>query len=492
MTDWAAELKATAPDAPPEAETPPDPEAAARELAKLPTLEYGQRRKAEAERLGVPLGMLDAAVKGYRKAAPPDAPMAEAVEVADPWPDPVDGLAEAEGVRRALLAHVVFPGDADADAATLWIIGTFLMDAWRLWPKLLTQSPEKRCGKTLLLEVIEAHVLRGLMTANITGPALFRSIEKWAPTLLIDEADRFLRDNDEVNGIINAGHTRRTARVIRVVEINGTHEPCAFSVWAPQAIASKGSQMDTLEDRSIRIALRRRLESEPVEEIPAEFFEGRKDTRRRLLRWATDNLDRIRALDLRPPACGNDRARNNWTPLCRIAATLGGPWPDRVAAAYAIKEQAGVEAEESTGVMVLRDVMEVFAERGADRLQSAGLVAALVEMEDRPWPEWRHGKAMTAASLARLLKPFGVRPRKLRLGGHTLNGYQRREIEAAHIRYCPTPPVQSGTPEQVNENNDLAAFQSGTSAPNVPVSKVVNPLKNNDCSGVPVCEGGEL
>ncbi len=70
-------------------------------------------------------------------------------------------------------------------------------------------------------------------------------------------------------------------------------------------------------------------------------------------------------------------------------------------------------------------------------------MAALIEMEDRPWPEWRHGKPMTAASLARLLKPFGVRPRKLRLGGHALNGYQRGEIEAAHIRYCPTPPVQT-------------------------------------------------
>jgi hypothetical protein len=120
------------------------------------------------------------------------------------------------------------------------------------------------------------------------------------------------------------------------------------------------------------------------------------------------------------------------------------------------------------------------------------LVAALVEMEDRPWPEWRHGKPMTAASLARLLKPFGVRPRKLRLGGHALNGYQRGEIEAAHVRYCPTPPSQAGTPEQVNELNDLTASQGGTSALNVPGSKAHNLLKNNKCSGVPVREGGAL
>ena len=400
------------------------------------------------------LSALDATVKGFRAdAAPTDAPLDEVVEIFDPWSSSVDGLAEAEGIRRALLAHVVFPSDADADAASLWIIGTFLMDVWRLWPKLLVQSPEKRCGKTTFLEVVEAYVQRGLMTANITGPSLFRCIEKWGPTLLIDEADRFLRDNEEANGIINAGHTRRTARVIRTVEMNGTHEPCVFSVWASQVIASIGSQMDTLEDRSIRIALLRRLESEPIEEIPADFFEGRKEMRQRLLRWATDNLDCIKALDIRPPSCGNDRARNDWTPIYRIAAVLGGPWPDRISTAYSLKEQAGAEAEETTGVMVLRDVMEVFNERNVDRLQSAELVAALVEMEDRPWPEWRHGKPMTAASLARLLKPFGLKPRKLRLGGHTLNGYQRGGIEAAHIRYCPAPPSESGTPEQINEIN---------------------------------------
>ena len=56
MTDWTAELKATAPEVEPEAETPPDAEAAARDLAKLSGLNYDQCRKAEAERLGLTLG----------------------------------------------------------------------------------------------------------------------------------------------------------------------------------------------------------------------------------------------------------------------------------------------------------------------------------------------------------------------------------------------------------------------------------------------------
>ncbi len=38
--------------------------------------------------------------------------------------------------------------------------------------------------------------------------ALYRAIEKYGPTLLIDEADTFLRENRELLGILNAGYER--------------------------------------------------------------------------------------------------------------------------------------------------------------------------------------------------------------------------------------------------------------------------------------------
>jgi hypothetical protein len=34
-------------------------------------------------------------------------------------------------------------------------------------------------------------------------------------------------------------------------------------------------------------------------------------------------------------------------------------------------------------------------------------------LEDRKWPEFRNGKAMTSTQLAALLKPFKIRPRKV-------------------------------------------------------------------------------
>ena len=171
--------------------------------------------------------------------------------------------------------------------------------------------------------------------------------------------------------------------MIRTVEVNGTHEPRTFSVWGAQAIASIGAQMDTLEDRAIVIGLRRKLPSEAVSELPVEYFEGRQNARRRLMRWARDNGGRIADLDLQPPPCGNDRARNNWAPLFRISAILGGPWPERVSAAYLLKEAGNDDRDESASIMVLRDLMDLFEEQKADRLQTADIVACLIEMEDR-------------------------------------------------------------------------------------------------------------
>ena len=464
----------------------PDPEERARELAKLALLAYEQVRDREAQELGIRVSALDKAVARYRGEEPGDDDPPALIENVEPWPDPVGGADLAEAVRRELLAHVVFPAEADADAATLWIFGTYLMDVWRLFAKVLVSSPEKKCGKSTLLEVMEAHVFRPLLFSSITGPALFRVVEALRPTLLIDEADRFMRENDALIGIVNCGHTRRTARVIRTVEVDGNHEPRAFSVWCPQVIAGIGSQADTIEDRSIRIGLRRRLQTEQVRKRPADYFERQIAARRRLLTWANDNRHRIAALDVQPPVCGNDRAQDNWEPLFRIAAVLGGSWLERVSAAYLLKEAGDGVRDEPAAVMALRDVMGCFEEHGGARQQSADLVGWLVAMEDRPWSEWKHGRPMTTSSLSRLLRQFGIRPRKIRFGTAPLMGYERGPVEDAFARYCEQPPVQTGTPEQRNGNKDLGDCVTGTLADDVPVRGAAKPLKPNGCSGVPV------
>src|SRR5215831_11442204 len=139
-------------------------------------------------------------------------------------------------------------------AGGLWIVFTYALDAFDEAPILALCSPLKRCGKTTTEDLTAALAQRPLTAANITVAALYRTVEQFAPTLIVDEADTFLLTNLALRGIINSGHTRATAFVIRTAG----HEPRLFSTWGARMIALIGRLPATLEDRAIVLPMRRR------------------------------------------------------------------------------------------------------------------------------------------------------------------------------------------------------------------------------------------
>ena len=151
---------------------------------------------------------------------------------------PVDGAALLTALAETFTRHALLP-EGGAEALALWTLHTYTHEAAYISPILCLSSPQRRCGKTTVLSLLRAIVRRPLPTANVTAAALFRATEQWHPTLLIDEADSFLRDNEELRGVLNSGHTRDMAYVIRTV--GDDHEPRAFCTWAPKAIASLGA-----------------------------------------------------------------------------------------------------------------------------------------------------------------------------------------------------------------------------------------------------------
>ena len=108
-------------------------------------------------------------------------------------------------------------------------------------------------------------------------------------------------------------------------------------------------------------------------------------------------------------------------------------------AARAIAEAAETaKQDQSKRTMVLSDIRDIFAARpGIDRLRSAEMADALGAMENRPWPEWRNGKPITPAALARLLGPFGITPGTKRDGDNHL---QRLSALRLFGGICHLPP----------------------------------------------------
>ena len=357
----------------------------------------------------------------------------------EPWADPVDGAGVLDRIAATFTRYLAMPTHAGTLLA-LWVLHAYTFSAWFTSPILAITSPQKRCGKTLLLIVLGALAPRRLFASNVTPAVLFRTIEKYRPTLLIDEADTFIRDNDELRGVLNSGHTRTTAVVIRAV--GEEFDPRAFSTWCAKAIALIGRLPDTLADRSIEIAMRRRSSSETVERLRQDRIEGEcTDARRQAARWADDHLLDLQDADPQVPVALHDRAADCWRPLLAIADCAGGSWPGKAREA-ALALSGGLTEDDAT-TRLLQDILDIFtAADHPDVITSSAIVEQLVAIEERPWREWSHGRPLSTAKLARMLAEYGVHPAgTIRIGDKTAKGYRRAAFTDAWNRYLPPSGV---------------------------------------------------
>ena len=423
-------------------------------LSKLSLVAYERERGAAAQRLGMRASVLDKLLKGKRQpevaggqGQPLDLPPPE------PWMDPVDGAALLSEMIAAVVRYVVMEAGCPETVA-LWVVHAHALDAFQISPRLGVISADKRCGKTTLLDVVRDLSPRPLSTSNTTTAAIFRTVEAAQPTLLIDEADTFLNNNEELRGVLNSGHRRSSAFVLRLVGDN--HEPRQFSTWTPIAIALIGKLPDTLQDRSILIRMRRRLPSESIAQFRADRTDDLKILARKVARWANDNLETLRAMDPAMPPTVTNRDADNWRPLLAIADAVGGKWPARARViAEAMTEKAKGD-DQSLRAMLLEDIRFVFATKGVDKLPSAELVEALLAMKDRPWPELgRAAKPITQNKLAGLLKDFGIRPCNVWVGAKPLKGYGSGQFEDAFARYLSDPLVQTARALGQQENEGV-------------------------------------
>jgi hypothetical protein len=145
--------------------------------------------------------------------------------------------------------------------------------------------------------------------------------------------------------------------------------------------------------------------------------------RRQLQRWAADTS--VAAEDApEPPQELNDRAADNWRPLLAIAADAGQDWLHRASRA-ALETAMAAEDDEDELTMLLHDLERLFSEKG-EFVSTHELLQHLHSLEERPWGEYRLGKALSPHQLAALLKPIDVRPTKTRVSELTIRGYHRR------------------------------------------------------------------
>jgi hypothetical protein len=342
-------------------------------------------------------------------------------------------------VRSALCRYVVMPDDVAADAVTLWIAATHAQTAWSSAPRLVIKSPERRCGKSRLLDVLEATCHAPFMAFNATVAAVVRSIDADdPPTLLFDEADAIWPVGsggggaENLRALLNAGFGRGRP-IVRVAGTRADSPTVKLPSFAMAALAGIGDTIpDTVTDRAVVIRMRRRLPHESVSPY-RERRDGAalRELSTRLGEWTADQLDTL--ADYEPALPVTDRAADLWEPLVSIADAAGGSWPERARIAAESMTAKAVEDEAEAGRTehrILAALRDVFDSGGHDRMSTSSALADLAVF----------GITTDASALAAALRPYEIRSRNLKMpGGAVLKGYRRQDFADAWNRYLTTP-----------------------------------------------------
>jgi hypothetical protein len=396
--------------------------------------------KKEARRVGVSSESIKAECKRQHNDPTSNIALMQPHWDVEPWHETPHPAVLFNRIKTRLKSHVVMT-EHSAIATALWVMFAWVHEVAVHSPILLVSSPEAECGKSTLLALVNYLVRRGILIVEATSGVIYRMIERYSPTLIVDEADSIFKNNLELRGIINSGWTRGTG-VPRCHP--DTHEPEFFETFGPKVIGLKGLNLpDTTLSRSIVIDLQRKLPEDEAKSFDHTDDADLKELRQQLARFANDYAKRLVGRSPKMPEGFANRLEANWRMLLAIAELCGVDEPAREAA-KALSQRAD---ESSLGVELLRDIRDILG--GQEKIQSEVLTNKLGQLHDRPWAEmpWT-GRPITQMQLARLLKPYRVRPKQMKFDEGGFKGYEAACFEEAW-RYLPAdPPGKAETPKQ--------------------------------------------
>lgn len=170
----------------------------------------------------------------------------------------------------------------------LWAMATHCYEKFDAFGYLTFTSSGPGTGKTRCLEILECICHTPRLQAKITLPGMCSAIEKYKPTLLIDQAERMPKnEHSDLMACILSGY--RTGLYV-TVQLGG--EAVDRPIYCPKAFALLGDMIAAARDRSIVIPMRamrtrkrwRRSEARGIGEVIKQQCAA-------LMRERTDDID---------------------------------------------------------------------------------------------------------------------------------------------------------------------------------------------------------
>jgi len=371
-------------------------------------------------------------------------------ETIEPWPEPVDGANLLQEIYGTYERFIVVR-DRGFITVVIWTILPYVYEEFSKLPVLRIKSPQKRCGKSTLLDALELLVIKPLLTVSITPPTLYRLIEKFHSTVLIDEAEEFGKEDNELRCIVNGGYERGRPAWRTNKE---TMEPEKFDTFGCKVLASIRSLEETIEDRSVFVDMTRKPRGVELEELSDADPEVFLTLRRKIQRWADDNRTALRTLRLQRPKLLVDRSWNKWRPLLSIASLVSEHWYKMVLDA-AIGMVAEHDSERNIALEALsqiraffREQAQKYSEQDTAFVPSDDIVEHLNLDKEAPWADWQRGDkhGMTTTRLAGLLKPFEIKSDRPMIDGKRAHGYWVKDFDPVFEAYLDSEQPDSEQP----------------------------------------------
>lgn len=321
----------------------------------------------------------------------------------------------------------------------LWIVHTHCINSFEQTPYLAVTSPEKQCGKSRLLEILDLLVARSWMAITPSEAVVYRHVDNTCPTLLLDEVDTIFnpRTADRYEGLralLNNGH-RRGAKVPRCI---GTKQKIVeFSTFCPKVLAGIGTLPDTVADRSIPIRLERKTRDDQVARFIRREVQPHAETLfERIETWADKNAAGLEGAVPAMPDELSDRMQEGCEPLVAIADALNFGVEGRKALVGLLTGER-LDDQESMRLRLLRDLKAIFDKRpGSPSAFTESLIRELYAIEESGWSSY-YARGFEARDLASLLRHYGIRSTTVRVKGKgdPAKGYRRDDLQKAWERY---------------------------------------------------------
>jgi hypothetical protein len=349
-----------------------------------------------------------------------------------------------------------------------WVIAAWLAEVWDLFPHLAISSPEMRCGKSKLLELLYLIVRSPLLTTNISPAALYRRIQKGLeeeklPTVLVDESQSISRKGSESSEVMREMLNASISPKVKAVRCAGENRDKIeeFSLYCPKVFALIGNLDGVLADRCLPIPLERKTKEEKTKRARARQRDAEGGAIRQAIEeWVGKVKSKIVEVHgtIELFDIDNDRMADLLIPLQTVLTVLkwyesmpveGADEPPlipetrkdtlKMLKEYADGlEQASKEVEShSVGVRLLYACRHLFTNLRKDFMNTDLLISGLVDRKDEPWATYNKGQQpVTREALANMLRPFKIKS-EYGLKRSDGKGYWARDFKDAWDRYLP-------------------------------------------------------